>query len=194
VKWCHFWVTSRHLSSCDVISCHVTPFSCELQPCRIWNVHYTRVFGFPQPLPGNFWSNDVTSGSLPVIWGHVTSFPVPWLPPASYSLVGSETYSIRKFSAFHSHFQVTSSQMTSLPGHIRSPEARDISCDMTASYCELQPCTKWSVQYSQFLAFHNRFQVTSGQMTSLTGPFRSPESTWRHFISCGCLRLRCTTL
>jgi len=39
----------------------------------------------------------------------------------SYSLVGSELYSIREFSAFYSHFQVTSGQMTSLPRHFRSP-------------------------------------------------------------------------
>ena len=38
---------------------------------------------------GDFRSN-VTSGSLPVTWGHVTPFPVTWLSsPASYSFVGS---------------------------------------------------------------------------------------------------------
>jgi len=39
-----------------------------------------------------------------------------------HSLAGSEMYSIRQFSAFYSHFQVTSGQMTSLPGHSRSVE------------------------------------------------------------------------
>jgi len=120
VKWRHFRVTYDHLKTHDVISCHVTASSIELQPCRKRNVHYTPVFDLLQPLPGDFRSNDVTSGSLPVTWDHVTSFPVTWLPtPATYSLVGSEMYSIREFSAFYSHFQVTSGQMTSLQSHFR---------------------------------------------------------------------------
>jgi len=123
VKWRHFRVTSGHLRPRDVISCHVTASTCELQLCRKWNVQYMPVFGLPQPLPGDFRSNDVTSESLPVTSGHVTSFPVTWLPPpATYSLVGSEMYSIRQFSAFSSHFQMTFGQMSSLPGHVRSPE------------------------------------------------------------------------
>jgi len=67
------------------------------------------VFSLPQPLPGDFRSNDVTSGHLrsrDVISRHViTSL-------ASYSPVKSEMYHIREFSAFSSHFQVTWSQMT----------------------------------------------------------------------------------
>jgi len=48
---------------------------------------------------------------------------VTWLaPPASYSLVGNEMQSIRQFSAFYRHFQMTSGKMTSLSGHSRSPE------------------------------------------------------------------------
>jgi len=35
----------RSLKSRDVISFHVTAYYCELQPCRKWNVQYTRVFG-----------------------------------------------------------------------------------------------------------------------------------------------------
>jgi len=116
-------VTSGHLRSHYVISCYVTASSGELQPCRKWNVQYTPVFGLLQPLPGDLRSNYVTSGSFPVIWGHVTSLPVTWLPPpASCSLVGSEMYTICQFSVFYSFFQVTSGQMTSLPGHFRSPE------------------------------------------------------------------------
>jgi len=72
----------------------------------------------------------------------MTSIPVMWLPPtASCSLVESEMYSIHEFSAFYSHFQ-----------------------------------------------------VTSGQMTSLPGPFRSREVTWCHFLSRDCLPLRATAL
>jgi len=78
VKWRHFRITSRHLRSCNVISCHVLP------------------------------------------------------PPASYSFVGSQMHSIRKLSVFYIHFQVTSGQMTSLPGHFPSPEVtwhNFLSCD-----------------------------------------------------------------
>ena len=42
-------------------------------------------------------------------------------------------YSIRRFSALYSHFQVTSGQMTSLPGHFGHLKSRDIiSCYVTA--------------------------------------------------------------
>ena len=46
----HFW--SREAR--EVISCRVTATSCELQPCSSSNMHKTRVFGFLQPLPGDF--------------------------------------------------------------------------------------------------------------------------------------------
>jgi len=81
------------------------------------------VLGPLQPLPGDFRSNDITYGSLPVTCGHVTSFSVTSRPPAaSYSLVGSEMYSIWHFSASYSHFQVASGQMTSLPNQFWSAE------------------------------------------------------------------------
>jgi len=116
-------VNWHHFLSRDAISCHVTVFPWKLQPCRKWNVQYIPVFSTLQPLPGDFLSNDITSGSLPSTWGHVTSFPLTWLPPpASYSLVGSEFCSIGLFSTLYSHFQVTSSQKTSLLGHFRLPE------------------------------------------------------------------------
>jgi len=73
VKWCHFRVTSSHVRSCDVISCHVTATSCKLQHSRSSNVHKTRVLGLLQPLPGDFRSNDVTSGWFPVMWRHFLS-------------------------------------------------------------------------------------------------------------------------
>jgi len=89
--------------------------------------------------------------------------------------------SIRLFSAFHSRFQVTSGQMTSLPGHFRS---LDVTClPPPASYNLVE-----SEMYSrgQFSAFNRRSQVTFGQMTSLPGHFRSPEVTSRHFLSRDC--------
>jgi len=129
----HFQVTSGqitllpgHLRSPglrDVISCHLTASSCELQPCRKWSVQYTAVCGLLQSIPGDFRSNNVILGSLPVTWGHVTSIPVTWLPPPlSYTLVGSEMYSIRDLSALSSLFQVPSGQMTPLPRHFLTPE------------------------------------------------------------------------
>jgi len=199
-----------------------------------------------QPLIGDFRSNYVSSGSLPVTWSHVTSFPVWWLPPpASYCLVGREMYSIPEFLACYSLFQLNSGQMTSLAGCFRSPEvpwqhflSRDclllratafwevkctvyayfwpctgmlrwfpvqlrhfrvtsghlwscdvISCHVTAYSCELQPCRKWDVRYSEFLAFYSHFQLTSGKMTSLTGHLRSPEVMWHHFLPRDCLLL-----
>ena len=177
VNWHHSLVTSNHKRSRHVISCHVTATFCDLQPSRSSNVLKTWLVRLLQPPPGDFRSNDVTSGSLPtrevtrrhflscdsdllrvtallelkhtqhltsglvqqlpgdfrsndvtseslpVTWAHVTTFPVTWLPPpASYSLVGNEMYSICQFSALYSYFQVTSAQITSLPGHFWSPE------------------------------------------------------------------------
>jgi len=108
----------------DVISCNVTATSSELQPCRSANVPKTWLTGLVQPLPGDFRSNDVTSGLLPVKWVHVT-FPVTWQPPrASYSPVGAQTYPKLALPTFYSHFQVTSGQMTSLPDHFRSRELK----------------------------------------------------------------------
>jgi len=250
VKWLHFRVTSGRLRSRDVLLCHVTASSCELQACRKWNVQYTPVLDLLQPLPSELRSNDVTYRSLPVTWGHVTSFPATWVPPASYSLVGSEMYSIPSFRPstatssclplkWH-HFRVTFGHSRSLHG---------ILCHVTAFSCWLQPCRKWNVQYKpvfgllqplpgdfrsyddtsgslsvtwghatsfsvmwlpppascslvgsemysirQFLAFYRHFQVTSGQMTSLLGNFRSPEVAWRNFLWRDYLLLRATAL
>ena len=48
-------------------------------------------------------------------------------------------YSIREFTAFSSSFLVTSSQMTSGPGHFGHLRLRDVnSCHVTTSPCELQ--------------------------------------------------------
>jgi len=149
IKWRLFRVTSGHLRSRDLF-CHVTASSCKLQACRKWNVQYTPVFVLLQPLPSDILSNVVTFGSLPVSWDHVTWFPVTSLPPpASYSLVGSEMYSLRQFSAFYSHFQVTSSQIMSLLGHFGHLRSHDIIfCHVTASSCDLQPCRKWNALFT----------------------------------------------
>jgi len=180
----------------DVISSDVTTTSsCEVQPCTKWNVQYTRVFDLLLPLSGDFRSNDVTYGSPPVTWDHVMSSPVTWpLPPASYSLVARKMYSIRQFLALHSHFQVTSGQMTSLRvtfGHLRSRESFPVTWLPPASY-SLVRSEMFSIR--QFSAFHSHFQVTSGQMTSIPAHFRSPEVMWHHFLSRDCVLLRATAL
>jgi len=183
-----------HLRSHNVNSCHVTASSCELQPRRNWNVPYTRAFGLLQPLPGDIQSNDVTFGSLPVTWGHVT-FPVMWLPPsASYSLVGSEMYSMRVFCL-----------VEPLPGVFRSNDLTYGSLPVTWGHVTsfpvtwLPPPASYNLEGSdryhirEFSAFSSHFQVTSSQMTSLQGHFPWLEVTWRHFLSRDCL-LRATAL
>jgi len=142
----------------------------------------------------------VTSGqttSLPVLpvtrgmWSHF----VTWLPPTvSYTFVGSEMYSIFEFLAFCSHFQVTSGKITSFLVTFGILKSRDaLSCHMTASYCKLQPCTKWNVQNMRVYALLQPLPGTSSQM-SLPSHFWSPEIIWYHFLSRDCLLLRATAL
>jgi len=181
IKWRHFRVTSDNLKLRDVISYHVTA-SCELQPCRKSYAQYTPVFSLLQALPGDFQSNDVSSGLLLATWSLVMSFPVTWLPPpASYSIVGSRKPSICQFSVFYSHFQVTSGHRTSLPvtsGHLRSCYV--IFCHLTASSCEQQPCRKLNTQNP----------LVFGLLQPLLGDIRSNDITsgslpvtWGHVMS-----------
>ena len=127
--------------------------------CELWGylftlirLHYITRHNFS---PTIFWSNDVTSGSLPVTWGQVMSFPVTWLPPpASYSPVGAQTCpnltyrpstaTSRWLPVKWRHFRVTS-------GNLRSRDV--ISCHVTASSCELQPCRKWNAPRTQAFSF-----------------------------------------
>jgi len=193
-----------HLKSHDIISCHVTASYCELQPCRKWNVQNMQVSSLLQPLPGNFRSNDVTSGSLPVNWGcvtslpvtwqvisgqmtslpvtrcHVTFFPATWLPhSASYSLVGSKTCSIHEFRPFTDTSRwllVKWRHFRVTSGYLRSRDF--ISCHTIASYCELPPCRKWNV--------HNT--PVFGLLQPLPDDFQSNYITFNHqrlwVISC----------
>jgi len=109
VKWRHFRITGCHVRSRDILSCHVTATSCELQPCKGSKVHKTRLVRLPQPLQGEFRWCDVTPGTLPVMWGHIMSFPVTWWPPpASYSPLWAQTYAKLDLCAFYSHIQMTS--------------------------------------------------------------------------------------
>jgi len=229
VKWRHFRVTSDHERSRDVISCYVTATSCEFQPCKSSNVHKTRLIRLLQPLQGDFRSNDVTSGSLWVTWGHGTSFPVTSdtsceLQPCTSSNVPKTRYTPTATSRWLTvkwrHFRVASGDVRSrdvtschvtaksfefqpcrgsnvpkttytpsatswwLPvkwhhfrvtsGHVRSCDI--ISCHVTATSCELQPCKSSNVRKTGLYAFYSHFQVTSSQMTSLL-------LTWGHVTS-----------
>jgi len=81
----HFQVTSGQMTSLldhfplpEMTWHHFLPRDCpvlQATACKKWNVQCTQVFGFLQPLPGNFQSNDVTSGSL---LGHFWSPEVTW--------------------------------------------------------------------------------------------------------------------
>jgi len=169
VKWRHFRIASCYMRSRDVISCHLTAICCELQTCRSSNVLETWLTGLLQPLQCNFLSYDVNSGRLAVTWGHMTSFPVTWLPPTtSYSTVGAQTYPKVDLQAFYAtsrwlplkwrHVQVTS-------GHMKSCDV--ISSHVTATSCELQPCRSTNVLKTWLI----------GLLLPLQGDFRSRETT-----------------
>jgi len=113
----HFQVTSGKMTSLSghFMSPDVTWLSCELQPCRKSNAWKTPLFGPLQPHAGDFQSNDVTSGSFPITWGHMMSFNVTWLPPpVSYSLVGSQTHQRSESN------DVTSGSLPITWGHVTS--------------------------------------------------------------------------
>jgi len=179
----HFQVTSgqtslpSHFQSREVMTSFPVMWvsCCELQPCGKLK-DQTRVFGLPKHLPGDFRSNDVTSSP----WGHVTSFPVMWLvPPASYSLVESQTRKILEFSAFYSHFQVTSDQMTSLLGQLRTCEVmwhHFLSSDWLQRVTAL-----WEVNRTKDPVF-NLLQLP-GNFRSNDVTFGSLPVTWRHVTS-----------
>jgi len=196
VKWRHFRVTSGLLRSRVVTSCDVTASFYELQPCRNWNVQYTPVFGLLKSLPGALCSNDGTSGSLTVTWGHVTSFPVTWPPScAGYSPVGSEMYSTCQFSAFYSHFQETSGQITSLPDHFRSPEVTWRHF-LSRDFLLLRATGLLEVKCTVYASFRPSKQLP-GDFRSNDITCGSPLVTWgdkRHFLSPDCLLLRATAL
>ena len=87
-------------------------------------------------------------------------------------------YSICQFSALYSHFQVTSGQMMSLPGHSGHFRSRDvISCHVTSTSCELEQCRTSNVPKTRLRGLLQHFLVTSGEMTPNSGDFRSHEIT-----------------
>jgi len=136
----------------------------------------------------------VTSGQvtlLPVTWRHVTPFPVTWLPPpARYSLVGTEMYSVREFLAFNNqfrwlpvkwrHFRVTF-------GHLRSHDV--IFCHVTAFYRELQFCRTWNVQYTRvwFSTATSRWLPVKSRLSRVTfGHLRSCDVFYCYMTASSC--------
>jgi len=165
VKWRPIWVTSGHARSRDVISCHVTATSCELQPCRSSNVPKTRLIGLLQLLPGDFRSYDVHSGSLPVTWRHFLSRDYHLL---RVTALRNSNVPKSRLTGLLQPLPVTSGPMTSLPGHFRSCEVRDvISFHLTATFRKLQSCRSSNIPKSRHIDL----------LQPLPGDFRSNDVT-----------------
>jgi len=95
------------------------------------NVHKTWLIGLLQPHTGDFRLNDVTSGTLPVMWGQVTSFPATWpQPPASYRSVGAQTYP-----------KLDIGLLLPLPGDFRSKDVTSGSLPVTWCHMTSFPVT-----------------------------------------------------
>jgi len=92
---------------------------------------------------------------------------------------------IHEFSPFYSYFQVTSAQVTSLPGQFRSPEVtwrRFLWCNCLLLRSTALLEVKCTV-YASFWPYTATSRLLPVKMTSLSGHFRSPEVTWRRFLS-----------
>jgi len=178
-KWRHFRVTSAHLRSRVVISCHVTASSCELQPSIKSNAQCTPVFMLLQPLPGDFRSNDVTSGSFPHGWGHATSFPVTLLPPpASYSLVWCQTQCTPVFGL-----------LQPLPGDFQSNDDTSRSLPVTWGQVTSFPVTWLPPPATYSLVNIKRTESASFQPSRAAS--RWLQVKWRHYrFTSGHLRSR----
>jgi len=122
-----------------------------------------------------------TSGQMTSLLGHFRSRDGHLLRVSALSKIKpteNSTYTPTATSSWlpvkWRHFRVTF-------GNMRSRDV--ISCHVTATSCELQPCKSSNVPKSRLIGFYTHFQATSGQMTSLPGHFRSREVTWRYFLS-----------
>jgi len=186
----------RSPESRDVISSHVTAYSCERQRCKKWNVQCTRVFELLPPLPGYFRSNDVTSVSLPVTsnhWRHFLSRDCFLLRATALRKWNVQcTWVFAHLQPLPGYFQsnyVTSGLLPVTWGHVTSFPATWLPLPAIYCFLEIEMYRIW-----KFLAFNRHFQETSGQMASLLGLFWSPEVKWRHFLSRDCLVPRATAL
>ena len=74
---------------------------------------------------------------------------------------------------------MTSDEMLSLRVTSDHVGSRGISCDVSASSCERQPCRKANAPKTRVFGLLQPLPGDFGRMTSLLGPFRS-----RDIISC----------
>jgi len=118
-------VTYGHLRSRDINTCHVSASSCQPQPCRKWNAKYTRVFGLPQPLPGDFQSNESLLGhfqSPEVTWRHFLSRDCLFLRATALEEVQRTVYASFRSSTAASRWlpvkNVTSGRLSVTWGHV----------------------------------------------------------------------------
>jgi len=128
------------------------------------NAPKTHVFHLLQPLPGDFRSNDVSSGILLLTWRlsyHVTATSCELQPCRSSNIPQTRLVGLLQ------PLQVISGQMTSLPGHFRSREvtrrhflSRD--CHLLRGYSPVGAQTYPKLWFS---TLYRHFLVTSGQMT-----------------------------
>jgi len=191
-----FWSNDVTTGSLPLTWGHVTSFPVTWLPppasySLVWSqTQCMKVFDLLQLLPGDFRSNDVASGSLPVSGGHVTWYPVTWLSPAaSYSLEGSQTHSIQQFSAFHSHFQVTSRSLPVTWDHVTSFTVTWLPQPASNSLVKSQ-----THSIHQFSAFYSHFQMTCGQLTSLpvtSCHLRSRDVIFCHLTASSCKQQPC---
>jgi len=136
-------------------------------------------------LLGQFWSPEIT-------WGHFLSRDCLFLRATDLRKWNEQYTRVFDFLQPLSGDFRSNDVTPGHSGHLRSHDI--ISCHVTASFCKLQPCRKWKGQYTRVFYFYSHFQVTSNQMTSLSGHLRYHEITWRHFLSGDCLLLRATAL
>jgi len=185
-------IPSGFLRSRDVISCHVTASSGELQPCRKSNAQYTPVSRLLEILLGDIRSNHVSSSHLrlpDVISSHVTASSCELQPCGSrrivYASFRPSTATSRCLPVKWCNFRVTF-------GHLRSRYV--VFCHVNPSSCELQPCRTWNAQYTPVFGLLQPLPGDFHWNNVTSGHFRSPKVTWRHFLSRDCLLLRATAL
>jgi len=189
VKWRYFWVTSDHVRSHDVISCHVSA-TCELQPCGSSNVPKTWLIVPLKPLRWlqvkrrHFRVTSSLVRSHDVISYHVTATSCELQPCGAQNVP-------KTWHALYSHFRVTSGQTSSLPGHFRSREVtwrhfllRDCHLLRFTALRELK-CTQ-NLTYRPFTATSGWLQVKWHHFRITFGNVRSRDVISCHIKATSC--------
>jgi len=173
VKWRYFRVTSGHVRSHDVISCHVTATPCSYSPVKAQTYRksqfsafyrYQVISGKMTSLPGHFRSSDVT-------WRNFLSQDCPSceLQPCRTKLHKTPVFNL--LLPLLGDFQWN--DVTS--GSLSVVEVMWVlSSHVTATSCESQPCRSSNLH-------KNSFRPSTG--TSQWLPVK-----WRHFWSCEVMR------